>query len=81
MRDAPMIFDDCERVAGDCVGDRVDIREDRAESCGKNGDAAVTVGEITLTEKRAGDAVGYRIHLRVEEEKLYTIRRKLKKSR
>src|SRR5580692_9705991 len=65
-----MIFDDCERIAGDCVGDRIDIREDRTERCGKNGDAAATVGEITLTKKRAGDAVGYRIHLWVEEEKI-----------
>jgi len=74
MRDAAMIFDDCERVARDCVGDCVDIREDGAERCGKNGDAAVTVGEIALAKKRAGDAVGYRIHLQVEEEKLYTMR-------
>ena len=70
MRDAAMIFDDCERIAGDCVSDGVDIREDSAERCGKNSDAAVPVGEVTLTKKRAGDAVGYRIHLWVEEEKL-----------
>jgi hypothetical protein len=44
MSDAAMIFDDCERIAGDCVGDRIDIREDGAERCSKNGDAAVTVG-------------------------------------
>ena len=76
-----MIFDDCERVARDSVGDRVDIRENRAECCGENRDATIAVGEIALTEKRASDAVRYRIHLRVEEEKLYTIKRRLKKSR
>ena len=76
-----MIFDNCERIAGDCVGDRVDIRENGAERCGENRDAAVAVGEISFTKKRAGDAVGYGIHLRVEEQKLYTIGRKLKKSR
>ncbi len=48
MRDAAMIFDDCERIAGDCVGDRVNIRKNGAERCGENRDAAVTVREIAF---------------------------------
>ena len=62
MRDSAMIFDDGERIAGDGVGDRINVRKNGAERGGEDSDAAVALGEISFAEQSAGDAVGYRVH-------------------
>src|SRR5580692_8737814 len=74
--DGAMIFDDRERVAREDFLDDINIREHRAYGGGKSCDAAVTLREKALADKRADNSVSYGVHERFEKVRVYTIARK-----
>src|SRR5580658_4478339 len=74
--DGAMIFDDRERIAREDFLDDINIREHRAYGGGKSCDAAVTLREKALADKRADNSVSYGVHERFEKVRVYTIARK-----
>ncbi len=78
MRDRAMVFHDRQRIVMrefvEAFVEDVDIGEDGAERGRENRHSLLAVGEKSLAEERACNAVCYRVHEGSERGKVYTIR-------